>query len=158
MDPADPAVRRFLRDSMVARLATLSPKGVPAITPLWFAPAGKQVLMTSRLDGPAARNVRANPDVTIVFHAERRKTPRKVLRVHGHAVLRTDRLAWLRLFRGEIPRYYLALNTIRASLRDPGSLRRRIRYYAERSGGSCVIQVTLDDPQLLPLPGLSLGT
>ena len=64
MTPDDPIAATFFEHSLVARVATRSPKGRPAMTPLWFLyDRGRLFLATGR-DTVAARNAAANLGTT----------------------------------------------------------------------------------------------
>lgn len=60
----------WVRDSLVARLATLSPRRVPLITPIWFVNDGPNLLMTTGGRGLAVRNIGVHPRVVLLCDAE----------------------------------------------------------------------------------------
>lgn len=88
MDPDDARVRDFLRRSMNVRVATLSSRGTPHITPLRFVYDGRSLYALTRTVTLVARHVRDRPRVVLLFDAEQRSGP--VLRVRAHAVTRQD--------------------------------------------------------------------
>jgi pyridoxamine 5'-phosphate oxidase-like protein len=94
MTPDDPEVRAVLARSMNVRVATLSSRGVPHITPLRFIEGDGVLYVLTRTVTLAARHVRAEPDVVLLFDAERTAGP--VLRMRARASVRDDpeRAAW----------------------------------------------------------------
>lgn len=108
MNSDDPAVQDILRRCMVARIATLSRSGRASITPLYFvAPGGRIWLGTSDWTR-AARNVQADPRVSVLFEVERDPGPRKVVRISGRASVRTD-LKGQRSYNRRVARKYVPL-------------------------------------------------
>ena len=88
VDDAD--VLDVIRRSMVARIATLSRNRRPSINPLYFvSPQGHLWLGTSDWT-LAARNVRADARVSVLFNVERDPTQQRVLRISGRADVCTD--------------------------------------------------------------------
>ena len=81
--PSDPAVRGFLRRSMVVQVATLSPEGRPFVTPLWFVVEGGALYLTTGPATRAGRNVAQHPDVVLLFHGERSMQQGGLLRPGG---------------------------------------------------------------------------
>ena len=107
MHPADREVQAFLACSMVARLATLSARGRPHLTPLSFVCEGGRIYMTTAAKTLAPRNIATHPSVVALFDAERAARPDRVLRIRGHARLRTDRDAQRIILRRGARKYYL---------------------------------------------------
>ena len=140
----DPAVLRLLRHAMVARIATLSRNGRPSVNPLYFIHyRGKLWLGTSDWT-LAARNVKADPRVSLLFNVEGSRFDRRVLRISGQACVRTD---------AEVIRPY-NLRVAFKYLLTPGAIFNRLahlrqamlhRYYRAQNaakGLPCVIEVT----------------
>jgi hypothetical protein len=68
---------------MTMRVATLSSGGVPHIAPLRFIYLGRRIYALPGARTPTARHLREQPDVVLLFDAER--TAGRVLRVRAHA-------------------------------------------------------------------------
>lgn len=150
MHSDDPDVRAVLRCGGVARVATLSPTGIPALTPLWFIWHAGQLHLTTAADSLVARNLRADPAVVLlVTTGEASGAP--VLRLHGQAVVRPG-LPPARILLAIARRHYLAPAALPSELahRRLWSLRRR--YYAQAQ--AVTIVVTLDDAERLDPPHL----
>lgn len=144
----DPAVRDILRRSMVARIATLSHNGRPSVNPLYFVCLSGHIWLGTSDWTLAARNVKADLRVSVLFEVERNPRDRRVVRISGRASVRTDpqaqrayglRVAW---------KYLLSLGAIRDTLARQRLLpiRRRYRAQSAEKGQSCVIDVT---PELI---------
>lgn len=147
MRPDDPEVRAILQHSRVARLATLTPKGRPSMTPLWFVYDGTRLHFATGKDTVAARNVAAHPDVVVLLDSEGRGRHDNVLRLHGRATVHTGTPSPSLLARfGR--KYYLA--GWRSELSHLTRWRLRIRYYAQHEGAT--ITVEPGDAELLRLP------
>ncbi len=58
-------VLRRLADEQVAWLTTVSPRGAPVPSLIWFWWDGERALMYSQPDTPKLRNIAANPRVTL---------------------------------------------------------------------------------------------
>ncbi len=87
----DPAVLDVIRRCMVARIATLSSNGRPSINPLYFVYVNGDVWLGTADWTLAARNVKADPRVSVLFNVERDRSDRRVLRISGHASVNVDR-------------------------------------------------------------------
>jgi nitroimidazol reductase NimA-like FMN-containing flavoprotein (pyridoxamine 5'-phosphate oxidase superfamily) len=61
------ALRRFVDGALTVRLATLSPRGTPLLTPLWFARDGDVIYLGTRRGSPHARHMTRNPRVVLLF-------------------------------------------------------------------------------------------
>ena len=120
MTPDDPEVRAVLARSMTVRVATLSADGVPHITPLRFIEDNGTLYALTRTVTLVARHVRAEPDVVLLFDAERTAGP--VLRMRARGSVRDDpvRLAWCE--RQAVRRYFLRPGAIWNLLTHPRSL------------------------------------
>lgn len=130
MTIAEDEMQRWVRDSLVTRLATLSPKGAPLVTPIWFVHDGDDLLMTTGGRGLAVRNVRSHPRVVMLFDAELRGPQPKALRVVGEATFEGDLLRPLLLAR-IARKYYLRPAALRTELAHVALWRMRTRYYAQ---------------------------
>ena len=120
----------WVRDSLVTRLATLSPQGVPLVTPIWFVNDGEDLLMTTGGRGLAVRNILAHPRVVLLFDAELRGRQPRALRVVGEASFESDFLRPLSLLR-IARKYYLRRAALRVELANAARWRMRARYYAQ---------------------------
>ncbi len=90
MNPDHPEVRGVLRHSMTVRIATLSRSGRPSITPIYFVVVDGHIWIGTSEWTLAARDAKADPRVSALFQVERRSDDRRVLRITGRAVVRTD--------------------------------------------------------------------
>ncbi len=154
MQAADPAVRDVLGRSMVARIATLSRAGRPSVTPLYFVWHNGHVWLGTADWTLAARDVKADPRVSVLFNVEQHPSDRRLLRIAGRATVRTD---------AETQRAYVLRVAFKYSLTPGGilnqlahlgqlSLVKRYRAQSAAKGRACVIDVApeqfdfLDDP------------
>lgn len=147
MTPDDPIVRAFLEQSLVARIATRSPKGWPALTPLWFVCAGGRLYATTGRETLAARNAATTPAVAVLLDAEAGGTSAHVLRLHGRARVRPGLPTWPILARMAI-KYYVG--GWRSELANAARWNLRRRYYAQ--GDGVTIEVSPDRAELLRRP------
>ncbi len=60
-------VRRFLEKPNAAVLATVSLRGRPQATPVWFALEGNQILINTSAGRVKLRNIEANPNVALTI-------------------------------------------------------------------------------------------
>ena len=144
MKADDPAVLDVMRRSMVARIATLSRNGRPSINPLYFVYLHGHVWLGTVDWTLAARNVKADPRVSVLFEVEQDPSDQRVLRISGRASVRTDpkgqRSYNLRVAR----KYVLTPGGIRHYLAHLRQLKLRRHYGAQNvsTGQPCVIEVT----------------
>ena len=150
MTDDDLVVLDILRRSMVARIATLSRIGRPSVNPLYFIFLNGKIWLGTPEWTLAARNVKADPRVSVLFNVERNPGDRRVLRISGQARVRTDTEA-LRSYNPRVARkYVLTPAGIYNWLTHPRQLWLR-RYYTAQSGKkgrASVIEVT---PELIEL-------
>lgn len=66
-----PAQRR-IHDDRLAWLATVTPKGVPFPTPVWFAPDGADLVVFVAAGSRKLANIRRHPLVTLHFETDER--------------------------------------------------------------------------------------
>lgn len=59
-----------LRDEQVVWLITVSPKGSPVPTPVWFWWDGEAVIVYSQRDKPKLRHIAANPRVSLAMRTD----------------------------------------------------------------------------------------
>ena len=151
MEVDAPAVVEVIRRCMVARIATLSNNGRPSINPLYFIYLNGHIWLGTADWTLAARNVKADPRVSVLFEVERERADQRVLRISGRASVNTDR---------EVQRLNVRLTT-RKYVLTPGGLlsyltnfRRLLpmHYYHAQSaekGLACVIDVTPEHAEFL---------
>ncbi len=103
---SDPSVLDILERSMVARLASMSRRGRPHVNPLYFIVTDGHIHLGTATATLAAHNVGANPQVQVIFEDERNPTDRRMLRIDGEAVVRTDP-ALMESYRRGVARKYV---------------------------------------------------
>lgn len=138
--PSDPDVQAFLRGSLIVQVATLSPKGRPFVTPLWFVFDRDVLYITTGAESRAGKNVGQHPSVVLLFSGEGAKGPARHLRLRGTASCHRGLPAWRVLFRVAV-KYYLAPRAIISELRNARKWRLRQRYYGQATGGAGHIRV-----------------
>ncbi|HSR24473.1 MAG TPA: pyridoxamine 5'-phosphate oxidase family protein [Candidatus Eisenbacteria bacterium] len=133
-----------LRRSMVARIATLSRSGRPSIVPLYFVHHDGRIGLGTPVWTLTARNVAADPRVSVLFEVERDPGDRRVLRIGGRARVRGDREAVRAYALRAARKYVLTPGGIRNALAHVRQLPLRRRYAAQSAerGPTCVIEVT----------------
>jgi general stress protein 26 len=151
MNIDDPAVINVLRRSMIARIATLSRTGRPSINPLYFVYLNHHLWLGTAEWTLAARNVKADPRVSVLFEVEQDPAFHQVLRISGHASVRTDQ---------EIQRSN-NLQTLRKYILTPGGILNYVThvrllpamhsYHAQSAekGRACVIEVIPEQVEFL---------
>ncbi len=151
MNIDDLAAVEVMRRSMVARIATLSYNGRPSINPLYFIYIDGHVWLGTSDWTLAARNVKADPRVSVLFNVERDRSDRRVLRVTGRANVNTDRDVQ-RTYQLRVARKYVLTP---AGLLDYLTHLRRLRpmhYYHVQSaakGTACVIDLIPEQVEFL---------
>ena len=138
--PTDLDVRAFLRASLIVQVATLSPKGRPFVTPLWFVVDRGALYITTGAESRAGKNVWQHPDVVLLFSGEDAKGPERYLRLRGTATCHRGLPSWRVLFR-VLAKYYLAPRAMLSELRNARKWRLRQRYYGQATGGAGHIRV-----------------
>jgi hypothetical protein len=144
MNVDDPAMLDVIRRCMVARIATLSRNGRPSINPLYFVCVPGHIWLGTVEWTRASRNVKAEPRVSVLYEVERDRSPHRILRISGRAIVRTDpkgqRSYNLRVAR----KYVLTPGGIRHYLAHLRQLKLRRHYAAQNvsTGQPCVIDVT----------------
>lgn len=149
MKPDDPIVRAFIERSLVARVATRSAKGWPALAPLWFAEDGGRLYSGTGAATLAARNAAANPDVSVLLDAEAAGISAHVLRLHGRATVRAGVPPW-RVLLGLARKYYLSPGGLRCEIAHVGQWNLRRHYYAQAEG--VTLEIALERGELLRRP------
>lgn len=151
MKADDPTVLNILQQCMVARIATLSRNGRPNINPLYFIYLHGRIWLGTSDWTLAARNVKADPRVNVLFAAERDLRDRRVLRIGGRARLRGDGKVQLSYGLRVARKYILTPGGVRNALTHLRQLWLR-RYYTAQSkqkGNACVIEVIPEQVEFL---------
>ncbi len=151
MNPDDPAVRDFLRQSMTVRIATLSRNGRPSITPIYFVVVDRHIWIGTSEWTLAARDAKADPRVSLLFQLERRPRDGRVLRITGRAVVRTDPQAQRAYNLRTAFKYVLTLAGLRHYLAHLRLRPLMQQYHAQsaQKGLPCVIDVTPEQAEFL---------
>ena len=144
MNVDDPAVLDILRRCMVARIASLSHHGRPSINPLYFVSLSGRIWLGTSEWTLAARNVKADTRVSVLFEVERDRSPRRVLRISGRASVCTDPKAQRSYNLRVARKYVLTPDGIRHYLAHMQQLKLQHTYHAQSAekGQACVIEVT----------------
>ena len=146
----DPAVREILARSFVARVATRSKSGVPALTPLWFVIRSGHLYCATGKATLAARNARACPEMAILFDGEAGAPRERLLRLRGRAVVHDAMPGFSVLARFGL-KYYLG--GLASELRHAPLWRLRQRYYGQ--GEAAVIDFVPEVTEWVERPPLS---
>jgi len=147
----DPAVLDVIRRCMVARIATVSSNGRPSINPLYFVYANGHVWLGTADWTLAARNVKANPRVSVLFNVEQDRSERRVLRLSGHAGVNIDRDVWRINERLTARKYMLTWRGLLHYATHFRLLRPMHFYHAQSAakGRPCIIDLTPEQAEFL---------
>lgn len=140
MPVLDPEARSLLAGAMVARIATVSSSGRPQVNPLYFVMDGDRIILGTATYTLAARNVRANPEVQILFEVEAEPQDRRLLRVDGTAVVSTEPRLLRRYTRRDARKYVITPRGLWNLLTHPRQWRPMRRHL--RGGDACVLAAT----------------
>ncbi len=151
MNPEGLAIQQIVRRATVARLATLSRSGRPAVTPIYFIQAGGHIWLGTVDWTLAARNVKTNPRVSVLLAIENQDPHRVLVRIRGRAVLRTDTRTQRKYSRRVARKYLLTADGLRDYLGHIPQLRPMHYYHADNAvrGQACVIDVAAEHIELL---------
>jgi general stress protein 26 len=153
MKPDDPAVVGILRRAMVARIATVSRNGRPHVNPLYFISGNGKMYLGTTDRTLAALNVKANPRVTIMFNIESEPNDRRVLRIRGGAIVRTDSKLCRWYVVRDLRKYIFSrrgfVNAL-AHARLLPSVRRFVS--SGEKGQECVLEVRPEEAEFLTAP------
>jgi predicted pyridoxine 5'-phosphate oxidase superfamily flavin-nucleotide-binding protein len=130
MNANDPQVGHYLQRSLVMRLATVSAQGAPSLTPIWFVTADRSLVSTTAATTLAARNIAADPRVTILLNAERDGQSDYALSLRGIAEVHHG-LPPARVMARFAAKYYLSRGGLLSELGHAKLWRLRWRYYAQ---------------------------
>jgi hypothetical protein len=144
MNVDDPTVLDILRRAMVARIATLPHNGRPSINPLYFVSLNGCLWLGTSAWTLVARNVQADPRVSILFEVERDRSTHQFLRISGRASVRTDRQTQRSYNLRVARKYVLTPGGIRHYLAHLRQLKLQHAYHAQAAekGQACIIVVT----------------
>jgi general stress protein 26 len=147
----DPAVLDVIQRCMVARIATLSSGGRPSINPLYFVYLNGHIWLGTAAWTLAARNVKADPRVSVLFQVEGDRADPRALRVDGRAGVNTDRAVQDIYKRHVTRKYVLTPGGIRHYLMNLRLLLPMHDYHAQSSekGLPCVIDVIPEQAEFL---------
>ena len=146
----DAAVDDILARAMVARIATVSRNGRPHVNPLYFVVEHDHVHLGTATYTLAAHNVRANPQVQVLFEIESAPADPRLVRIDGVATVRTEP-ELLRGYRNRVARKYMAtpagLSNLVTHPRQWRPMRRHLR-----GGAACVLDVEATSVELISQP------
>jgi predicted pyridoxine 5'-phosphate oxidase superfamily flavin-nucleotide-binding protein len=149
--PSAPVVDDFLRGSMVALVGTVSAKGRPFLTPLWFVADGGALYLTTGTATWAARNVAQQPEVTLLLTGERLTRAGEALRLRGVATIQPGLPPWRVLLR-IAAKYYAAPAALVVELSNAARWGLRARYYAQVNGGAGYLRIVPTSAEVLRRP------
>jgi hypothetical protein len=147
----DSRLRAFLRHSSIVCVATLSPRGRPFVTPLWFVLHRDDLYITSGYESWAGRNARIHPEVALLFQPGRGAPVDQVLRLRGTATCCRGMPPWSVLARVAM-KYSLSPRALVVELRHMAQWRLRRRYYAQAQGGAGYLRVAPGAYEFLQRP------
>ncbi len=147
----DLAVLDVLRRCMVARIATLSSNGRPSINPLYFIYLNGHIWLGTADWTLAARNVKADPRVSVLFEVERDHADQSILRISGRASVNTDQQVWRLNERLTARKYILTPGGLRNYLTNFRLLLLMHYYHAQSAekGRPCVIDLIPEHAEFL---------
>jgi general stress protein 26 len=148
--PDNSAVTDVLRGAMVARIATVSRSGRPHVNPLYFVYGEGKIYLGTTDRTLAARNVRADPRVTVLFDVEGDPADRRIVRIRGDAIVRTDP----KMIRWYVPRdlrkYILTRRGLANTLEHAKLLLLVARFVSSgEKGKACVLEVRPQDAEFI---------
>lgn len=153
MNPEDPAVVEILRRAMVARIATVSRNGRPHLNPLYFVCRDGKIYLGTVERTLAALNVKNDPRVTILFNIEGEPKDRRVLRIRGSAIVRTDSKLCRWYVRRDLRKYIMSRRGVGNTLAHVRLLPAVRRFVSSgEKGRECVLEVRPEEAELLTTP------
>lgn len=126
-----------------------SARGRPSLTPIWFVKLDGRLISSTAATTVAARNVAAEPRVTVFLDGETARQSEFVLRLRGTAVIHRGLPSLGVLARFGV-KYYLAPRGLRSELSHTGRWRLRTRYYAQSDAVWLTVEPTA--AELIPVP------
>jgi general stress protein 26 len=153
MNPEDPAVVEILRRAMVARIATVSRNGRPHVNPLYFVCRDGKIYLGTVERTLAALNVKNDPRVTILFNIEGEPKDRRVLRIRGSAIVRTDSKLCRWYVRRDLRKYIMSRRGVANTLAHVRLLPAVRRFVSSgEKGRECVLEVRPEEAEFLTTP------
>lgn len=151
MKADDPTVIKVLRQSMVARIATLSRNGRPSINPLYFVYWNGHIWLGTSDWTLAARNVKGDQRVSVLFEVEQDPGDHQVLRIRGRAKVLTDPIVQRSYNLRVARKYILTFGGIHNYLANLRLLKLQHRYHAQSAekGQACIIDVIPEQIEFL---------
>lgn len=149
--PLDRDARAFLRQSMVALVATCAANERPFMTPLWFVVDGDILFIATGAESWTSRNVARHPEMALLFSGECSGRPDRVLRLRGGATVHRGLPSWRVLLR-IVAKYYASPQALRVELRNVRKWRLRTRYYGQTKGGPGHLRVVPTSAEFLSWP------
>lgn len=140
MTPSAADVARTLRRAKVARVASQSPSGTPALTPLWCVVHRGRVVLTTAAASWTARNLRRDPRVSLLVDGAHRADAAAV-RLSGTASVIDGSPPWQVLLRLGF-RYYLDPRSAAVEVAHVRQWRLRARYYGQSDPVWISVKVT----------------
>jgi hypothetical protein len=150
VSPDDPLVRHVVDRSDVMRLATISAHGHPSVTPLWFVVHEGAMIAGTAASTVAARNVAADPRVTVLVDGERAGRSTTIVRLRARAAVHPG-LPPAAVMARLAAKYYLTPAAARSEARHVRQWTLRRRYYAQAE--AVWISIEPASAELLPVPG-----
>ena len=153
MNPEDPAVVDILRRAMAARIATVSRNGRPHVNPLYFVCRDGKIYLGTVERTLAALNVKNDPRVTILFNIEGELKDRRVLRIRGSAIVRTDSKLCRWYVRRDLRKYIISRRGVGNTLAHVRLLPAVRRFVSSgEKGRECVLEVRPEKAEFLTTP------
>lgn len=153
MNPDDPTLFDVLGRAMVARIATVSRNGRPHVNPLYFVRGNGKIFLGTGDQTLAARNIRAQPAVTLLFDIESEPTDSRVLRLRGRGIVRTDAKTILWYVPRDLHKYIFNRRGLKNVLAHARPLPLVARFVISGARGkACVLEVQPEAAELLEAP------
>ncbi len=153
MTPDDALVRHYVATSMVMRLATLSGRGHASLTPIWFVPHDGALVAATAATTLAARNIAADPRVSVLLDGEQAGRSELVVRLWATATVHAGMAPAAALAR-MAAKYYLSPAGARSELAHARQWPLRMRYYAQSE--AVWLAVRPAEAELLRVPTASM--
>lgn len=128
----DPDAWDFARRCPIALVATLSPRGAPFATPLWFVERGGRLCCATSATSVTVRNVEAGGETAMLLYPARAGTEGRGLRLRGSALVQRG-IPPIGVVLAMLRKYYAAPEGLAVELAHPRLWPLRLRYYAQES-------------------------
>ena len=148
--PLPAEARRIVRRSRTVLIGTVSARSRPFLTPIYYLWLGGEIFVSTGPRSWSGRNVRANPQVTLVFGGERGSGARRLVVAGPGECLE----GWMppRALVRLVLRYYLAPGALLDQVRHVRQLPLRSDYYAASRATMGYIRVRPVQVELLDAP------